>query len=150
MIPRRFRDTNGTFELTLPAGWQTEPDGEGGLLLYREDGCGLLHLMPFERDPFEDLDPAEELYAFLADQEIELEEDEVDDVTLPIGSLAICEYIADDEDEEITYWLVGVATAPGQLLFASYSCAAGEEDAESGAVREILSSLSFDTPSSPG
>jgi len=46
----------------------------------------------------------------------------------------------DDDDEPSTFWLVGVATAPGNLLFGSYSCAAGEEDVERETVRGILRS----------
>jgi hypothetical protein len=141
-----FRDPSGAFEVQLPVGWEVEADEEGGLLLGEHHGCGLLHLIQFDREPGEEADPAEELYAFLEDQEIELEEDEVEDVGLGGGgSLAVCEYLS-EEGEEIVYWLVGVATAPGQLLFASYSCPHGEEEQEKGRVREILASLSFVGP----
>jgi len=149
MIERTHRDAEGGFAITVPAGWEVERDGEGGVLLTAHDGQGLLHLMPFERDPSEDLDPAEELYAFLAEHEIELEEDEVEDIDLPeTASLALCEYVADDEDESV-YWMVGVATSPGRLVFASYSCTAGDEEQEVEVVKRILSSLSFgnDPPS---
>lgn len=135
--------------MTLPPGWEAERDGEGGLLLFASEGPGLLHLMPFEREPEEEVDPADELYAFLADQEIELEEDEVADVELPTGgSLALCEYEEDEDDEEV-YWMVGVATAPGHLVFASYSCASGEEEMEAETVRGILTTLAFDEPDTP-
>ncbi len=145
----RYRDVDGGFALTLPPGWETERDGEGGLLLFASEGRGLLHLMPFERAPEEDVDPADELYAFLADQEIEIEEDEVTDVELPSGgSLALCEYQADEDDEEV-YWMVGVAAAPGQIVFASYSCVSGEEKLEAEIVRGILTTLAFDEPDTP-
>ena len=109
----------------------------------------MLHLMLFRRDPLEELDPAEELYAFLENEEIELEEDEVEDVDLGgTGSLAVCEYLEEEEEEEgedgEVYWLIGVATAPGRLLFASYSCSAEERERERDAIRGILSSIRFD------
>lgn len=139
----RYRDPGGGFEVALPAPWKAELDGEGGVLVYVQDSGGLLHLMPFERESEEVTDPVEELYAFLADQEMELEEDEFEEVELRDGgSLAMCEYVSEEEDETV-YWLVGVATAPGRLVFASYSCPAGEESEEAGSVRRILSSLSL-------
>jgi hypothetical protein len=150
--PVQYSDSDGRFSLTLPPGWEAERDGEGGLLLYASEGHGLLHLMPFHRESGEEVDPADELYAFLADQDIELEEDEVADVELASGgALAWCEYEADEEDEEV-YWLVGVATAPGTLVFASYSCASGEETFEADTVRDILTSLVFEPadPTPPG
>src|SRR5690606_23016190 len=67
MRSARYRDIDGSFELSLPVSWEAERDGEGGLLLFASEGHGLLHLMPFERDVDDDADPAEELYAFLAD-----------------------------------------------------------------------------------
>lgn len=147
MPQERYVDAEGSFSLTVPIGWEPEKDPEGGLLLHSPEGSGLLHLIPFARDVDEEIDPGEELYAFLADQEIELEEEEVEDVPLSAGSmLALCEYAAVEEDEEVeeegghVHWIVGVAAAPGQLVFASYSCAAGEE-AEGTVVREILNSL---------
>jgi hypothetical protein len=137
----RYQEPDGSFELELPEGWVAERDEEGGLLLTRLEGPGLLHLIPFQRAPEEDVDPADELYAFLEEQEIELEDDEVEDVDLPGGgALALCEYVAEDEDEAV-WWIVGVATAPGQLLFASYSCALGEEEPEREQVRRVLAGL---------
>lgn len=141
-----YRDEEAGFSLVLPAGWIVEEDGEGGILLFRENGSGLLHMIPFERAPEEEADPAEELYAFLAEQEIELEEDEVEDLELPgIGSASVCTYIEED-DEESVFWLIGVATAPGRLVFSSYSCTAGEEGEEVDAVLEILGTLTFSDP----
>src|SRR5919112_684965 len=49
----------------------------------------------------------------------------------------------EDEEEEATYWLVGVAMGPRTLVFVSYSCPAGEEEQERAAVREILGTLTF-------
>jgi hypothetical protein len=140
-----YRHANGGFEVVVPDGWQIEPDEENGLVLSTPEGCGLLHLMPFQRDEEEEVDPAEELYAFLADQEIELEEDEVDDLELPgEGSLALCEYVVEEEGEAI-HWLMGVATAPGRLVFASYSCPDGDAlgAAEREEARRILAGLRF-------
>lgn len=137
----RYTGAGGAFGVLVPEDWVEEDDPEGGLLLARPDGAGLLHLLSFERDEEEELDPAEELYAFLAEQEIELEEDEVEDIALPAGgALALCEYLAED-DEELAYFMVAVATAPGGLVFANYSCPAGEEEAEQEAVRAILQTL---------
>ena len=140
----RYREADGAFDLDLPSGWQMERDAEdGGLLISAEDGVGLLHLIAFDREPEEETDPAEELYAFLEDQEIEIEEDEVDDFELEgAGAIALCEYLAEEEDE-VAFWMVGVATAKGQLLFASYSCPSGEEEKESVLVRDILASIAF-------
>jgi hypothetical protein len=50
----RYQEPDGSFELELPEGWEAERDGEGGLLLNRPEGPGLLHLMPFRREPEED------------------------------------------------------------------------------------------------
>jgi hypothetical protein len=140
----RYQDAEGSFELALPADWQTENDGEGGLLLYAGEGNGLLHLMPFGREPEDEVDAADELYAFLAEHEIELQEDEVEDIDLAggEGALALCEYEEEEDGEEV-YWLVGVAAGIGQIIFASYSCPSGQEEKESEVVREILSSLVF-------
>jgi hypothetical protein len=141
-----YRDEDAAFSIDLPSGWMVERDEEGGVLVGLEEGCGLLHLIEFDREVGEETDPAEELYAFLEDQEIELEEDEVEDSELSGGgSLALCEYLALDgeEAEETVFWLVAVATAPGRLLFASYSCPLGDEDDEKEQVRQILSSLTF-------
>ncbi len=133
-----YEGGEGSFRTEVPEGWEEETDPDGGLLLAREEGVGLLHLLPFERGPEEALDPAEELYAFLDAQDIQLEEDEVEDIELPEGgALALCEYLAED-GEELTYCLVAVATAAGRLLFASYTCPAGEEEKEAEEVRAIL------------
>ena len=141
----RYTDAEGGFELRLPAGWYAEPDPEaGGVEVAHPDGAGALHLVGFPQPPEEFPDPAEELYAFLEEQGVELEEDEVEDLELPGGGeLALCEYVSEDEDGEEgeTFWMTGVATAPGGLVFASYSCAAGEEEEEREAVRGILGSL---------
>jgi hypothetical protein len=143
----------GGATVDLPEGWIAEKDEEGGVNLMAEDGPGLLHLVTFEQEAGAMDDPADELYAFLEDQGIELENDEVEDVELAGGAmLALCEYMTeldaeddtgdvDDDDEASTFWLVGVATAPGNLLFGSYSCAAGEEDLERETVRGILRSV---------
>jgi hypothetical protein len=141
---------DGGAEVELPEGWDWETDEEGGVNLMSEEGAGLLHLVTFEQEQGEHTDPAEELYAFLEDQGIELEEDEVEDVELGgAAHLALCEYITerdepqegDDDDEPSTFWLVGVATAPGNLLFGSYSCPAGEQEPERETVRAILASV---------
>lgn len=143
----RYQDAEGDFEVTLPASWRSRKDGEAGLLLFDDEGEGLLHLIPFSRDPDDELDAAEELYAFLAEHEIELEEDEVEDVELAgEGLLALCAYLAEEDGEE-EYCLVGVAVAPGQILLASYSCPAGDDEAEAKIVRGILASIAFGTRS---
>jgi hypothetical protein len=143
-------EVQGGAELELPDGWVAEVDEEGGMNLMAEDGPGLLHVVTFPQEPGEMADPAEELYAFLEDQGVELEEDEVEDVELGgEAHLALCEYISeqdepgegDDDDEPATFWLVGVATSPGNLLFGSYSCAAGDEELERETVRAILASV---------
>jgi hypothetical protein len=145
----RYRDEEGGFALVLADGWSAGRDEEGGLLLSAADGAGLLHLIAFEREEAEEADPAEELYAFLEDQEIELEEDEVEDFELHgTGSMALCEYLAEDA-EETTFWLVGVATAPGRLVFVSYSSPAEAAEEEREAVRAMLATLSLGDPS-PG
>lgn len=135
------------FRLTLPDGWQMEPDEEdGGVLIAAPSGSGLLHVVSFPQTDEELADPAEELYAFLEEQGVELEEDDVEDV--PLGGdaeMALCEYLAEVEDgddqESATYWLVAVATAPGTLVFCSYSCPAGEEEREREQMRDVLASL---------
>jgi hypothetical protein len=133
------------FEVETPERWEVEEDEEGGFLLSDPDGPGLLHMVAFAQTEDEHPDPAEELYAFLEDQGIELEEDEVEDVDLGgEGELAFCEYLTEDEeaDEEVaTYWLVGVAILPGFLVFSNYSCPVGEQDVERELVRRILASL---------
>jgi len=137
------RDPEGRFTVTVPAGWSAAPDeDQDGLELWKEDGAGTLHLISFAPEG-DVLDPAEELYAFLEERGVELEEDEVDDVPLPgDAELALCEYVSEDEDAgESLYWMVGVATAPGVLVFATYFCTAGQEAAEREPVRGALSSL---------
>jgi hypothetical protein len=143
MRSMRYREQDGSFELAVPGGWAVERDDEGGLLLSDPDGYGAVHLMPFAREPGEEIDAADELYAFLEDQGIEVEEDEVEDIELAGGGfLALCEYQV-EEGGEAVYWLVGVATAPGQLVFISYSCLTGEEDRESEIVRQAVAELRF-------
>jgi hypothetical protein len=143
---RRFEDPDGIFRVAIPEGWTTETDPEaGGVELFREDGAGSLHLLGFAAPADEVADPAEELYAFLEEQGVELEEEDVDDMELANGAeMALCEYLAEpdpEDDDEPTYWIMGVATTPGALVFASYSCAAGEEDEEREQVRAIMASL---------
>ncbi|HEX6369656.1 MAG TPA: hypothetical protein VF006_12120 [Longimicrobium sp.] len=141
---QRVRDPDGRFTLVPPPGWSTAPDEEdGGLEVWPAEGAGTLHLMSFDAGDDDFPDPAEELYAFLDDRNVELEEDEVADVPLDDGGeLAIAEYEAEDEDEgDVTYWLVGVATGPGALVFATYLCPAGEHEAEAELVRASLATL---------
>lgn len=155
MAPERL-ELPGGFDLLLPPGWSWEADEEeGGILVAAEDGPGLLHLISFPGGEGEPADPAEELYAFLEDQGVELEEDEVDDLELPPpAEIAFCEYLTEDDlegdarspveaDEATTYWLVAVATAPGSLLFANYSSPAPPDEPEREAVLGILRSLTF-------
>ncbi len=140
----RYRDPEGRFDLTVPPGWQSAPDEDGdGSEVWNEEGVGTLHLVSFEADEGDFLDPAEELYAFLEDRGVELEEDEVEDVPLEGGAeMALCEFLSEDEEEgESLYWMVGVATTPGALVFATYFCPAGAEEKERDAVRGALSSL---------
>jgi hypothetical protein len=140
---QRIRDPDGRFTLVAPAGWQHAPDpDDGGMEVWSEQGAGTLHLISFDSgDEF--ADPAEELYAFLEDRDVELEEDDVEDVPLEAeGELAVAEYESEDEEEgDVTFWLVGVATAPGVLVFATYLCPAGEQEAEVERVRGALATL---------
>lgn len=140
---QRIRDPEGRFSLATPAGWQHAPDeDEGGLEIWHEEGAGTLHLMSFDGgDEF--ADPAEELYAFLDERDVELEDDDVEDVALADGGeLALAEYEAEDEDEgDATFWLVGVAAAPGVLVFATYLCPAGAQEKEAELVRAALATL---------
>jgi len=137
------RDPDGRFTLVPPPGWSAASDeDEGGIEVWPEDGAGTLHLISFDAgDEF--ADPAEELYAFLDDRDVELEEDDVTDVALADGAeLAYAEYEAEDEDEgDVTYWLVAVASGPGALVFATYLCPAGQHEAEAERVRAALSTL---------
>lgn len=147
------------FDVDLPDDWTAAPDEEGGISLSGPGEAGLLHLIAFEQPGQESLDPAEELYVFLEDQGIELEEDEIEDLSLASGAeLSLCEYVSEDEDEdgaeegeepsppETTYWMVGVATIPGNLVFASYTCPAEAMDEEREAVRGILTTLRLNPP----
>ena len=141
-----FGDARERFVGFLPPGWITEPDPEsGGIDVFRPDGSGVLHLLAFPGEEDEFLDPAEELYAFLDEQGIELQEEELEDLDLPGNAeMAFTEYAAEDGDEdeeEPTFNMMGVATAPGMLVFASYSCPAGEENQERDAVIRIFRSL---------
>jgi len=133
------------FSLSLPEGWVAEPDEEEGVSVYAPEGVGLLHLVAFPASEDHEPDPADELYAFLEEQGIVIEEDEVEDVELPAGAeLALCEYLSEEEEEdETTYWLVGVAMSPATLVFVSYSCPSGEEEKERASIREILTSLAL-------
>jgi len=140
----RHADPEGRFELKVPAGWSAAPDEEdGGLEVWDEAGVGTLHVIAFPQGPDEFLDPAEELYAFLDERGVELQEDEVEDLQLQDeAELALCEYTSEDEEDgEELYWMVGVATAPGVLAFATYFCPAGQESREREAVRAALESL---------
>ncbi len=141
-----FSDVRERFVADLPAGWTTEPDPEsGGVDVYPAEGSGVLHLLAFPGEPDEFLDPAEELYAFLDEQGIELQEEELEDLELPgEAEMAYTEYVAeadDDDDDGPMFHIMGVATAPGMLVFASYSCPAGEEDRHRDAVIRIFRSL---------
>jgi hypothetical protein len=141
---RRHEDREGGFDVVVPAGWQAAPDPEeGGIELSHPDGAGALHLIGFPQEGDEFPDPADELYAFLQERDVELEEDEVEDLPLDgDAEMSVCEFIAEDEEEgEPTFWLVGVATAPGRLVFATYVCAAGEEEQERQTVLDTLATL---------
>jgi hypothetical protein len=131
------------FELRVAPGWEAERDlDEGGVDVWHPDGPGDLHLVGFASPADTLADPAEELYAFLNEQEIELEEDEVEDFDLEgHGELAVCEYLTEDEEGEGAYWLLGVAALPGTLVFAHYTCAPGEQEQERTAILEMLRSI---------
>jgi hypothetical protein len=140
----RFRDPEGRFDLKLPPGWEAALDEDGdGAEVWNENGAGTLHLVSFAAEEDDFPDPAEELYSFLEDRGVELEEDEVEDVPLEGGAeMALCEFLSEDEEEdESLFWMVGVATAPGALVFATYFCPAGEEEKEREAVRAALASV---------
>jgi hypothetical protein len=137
-------DRENGFQLRLPAGWVAEPDPEqGGLDLWHPDGAGELHLFAFPPAAGEQPDPGEELYAFLQENGIELEEDEIEDFDLAEGGLlAFCQYLSEDEEEEETaFWLVGVAALPTGTVFTHYTCAAEDAEQELDQVYAILRSL---------
>ncbi len=144
---RVYRDPEGLFELTMPDGWESEPDEEaGGVVLAHEQGVGLLHVLAFERDSLDLCDPADELYSFLEDMGIELEEDEVEDLNVMAPTeTALSAYVSEDEDEdgdpEPTYWLHAVACMEGKLVFATYTCPAEAHEQEGEEVRAILRSI---------
>jgi hypothetical protein len=142
----RFKDPEGLFELELPLGWSAEPDPEeGGFELTGEDGPGVLHLMAFEQPETLGTDPAEELYSFLAEEGIEIEEEDVEDLDLPDGwGMAVCEFVSEPEEageDESLFFTIGVGTAPGILLFATYTCPDGEEEQERDELRGLLGSI---------
>jgi hypothetical protein len=143
------RDPEGRFTVQVPAGWSAAPDeDQDGLEVWKEDGAGTLHLISFAPGGEDFPDPGVELYSFLEERGVELEEDEVEDVPLEGGAeLALCEYVSEDEEEgESLYWMVGVGTAPGILVFATYFCTAGQEEAERDTVRAALASLRIQAP----
>lgn len=138
------------FDIDVPEGWTAAADEDGGVSVSGPEGAGLLHFIAFAQPLGEDLDPAEELYIFLEDQGIELEEDEIEDMELAAGAeLSLCEYVAEDQDTEpaeTTFWIVGVATIPGNLVLSNYSCAADAMDRERETVRSILTTLRLNPP----
>jgi hypothetical protein len=141
----RAIDPDGRYRIRLPEGWSAAPDEEetGGLEAWSETGAGTLHLVSFESD--EGTDAAEELYAFLEERGVELEDDDVEDVVLEGGAeMAVAEYEAEDEEEgDLTFWLVAVATAPRALVFATYLAPADVDRAEVERVRDALATLRF-------
>lgn len=146
LLPQRHPDPHRAFDLLLPPGWSVAPAAEG-VEVERAQGAGTLHLLGIARDADNFPDPAEELFAFLDGQGVELEEDEVEDVSLADDAeMALCEYLEEDEAGEPTFWLLAVATAPGGLVFATYSCDADAADLERAAVRAILTSLRLPAP----
>ena len=88
MQPKREVEFEGAFALDVPGGLGGGAGRGGGAQPRLRDGPGLLHLVAIPQPAGEMLDPAEELYAFLEDQGIELEEDEVEDVELAGGRRA--------------------------------------------------------------
>jgi len=141
---RWYTESEPGFSLQLPPGWEADRDPEEeGVDLYHPEGVGELHILAFSSSADEPPDPGEELYAFLDENEVVLEEDEVEDVALEDGGeLAYCEYVSEDEETgESDFWLIGVAALPGTLVFAHYICAAGEEERERDAVLNALRTL---------
>ncbi len=138
-----YEDAEGRFRIRVPEGWMIRHDPEeAGVELHDPEEAGVLLLLGFSHA--EPADPAEELYAFLDEQGIELEEDEVEDLELAGGAeLAVCEFLSEDEEgeEDPTHWLMGVATVPGVLVFATYSCSAEEAEEQLPTVRAALGSL---------
>jgi len=143
----RHTHTEHGYSLTLPEGWEAAPDPDGdGEELFHPQGAGIVHLVPLAAASGEE-DPAEELYAFLAEQDVELEEDEVEDLELTGGgALSYCEFGTEEELEEggaeQVRWLVGIALGPRGLLLITYSAPEGE-DAEVEAVRGMLATLTL-------
>jgi hypothetical protein len=136
-------ESETAFEARLPDGWQAAPEPEeGGAEFWHPEGAGVLHLYGFAQPAGDWPDPAEELYAFLDEQEIELEEDEIETIETAVGGeLAVCEFLEEDDDGEASFWLVGVAVLPRLLVFAHYICEPGEADSERAAVMDVLRSL---------
>lgn len=150
-MAERALDPSGRFDIVVAPGWVTETDpDEGGLILFRPESEGNLELLSFPFTPEEDTDPADELFAFLDEEDILLLEDEVEDFALAGGTgLALCEYVSEEQQEdegaEQLFWLVAVATGQHSLVFATYSCPAGLEDGDRGDVAQMLRSLRLDT-----
>ncbi|CAN5453426.1 hypothetical protein BH24GEM3_BH24GEM3_16550 [soil metagenome] len=145
-----YEDAERLFRIRVPEGWAVRHDPEeAGVELHDPEESGVLHLMGFSQEGEEPADPAEELYSFLEEQGIELQEDEVEDLELAGGAeMAVCEFLSEEEDpaneeeaEDPTHWLVGVATTPGVLVFATYSCSADEAEKQLPIVRTALGSL---------
>lgn len=138
-------DPEHGYSLSLPEGWRASPDPEGdGEELFHPDGAGIVHLVPLTAGSGGE-DPADELYAFLAEQGIELEEDEVEDLELEGGLLSYCEFGTEEELEdggetEAVRWLIGIAAGPRGLLLITYSAPEGEDE-EIAALRAMLATL---------
>lgn len=144
MSDSRFAAPDGGYDLLLPQGWEVVQGEEGDVDLHHPEGAGTLSLVHFAGEPDAEVDPADELYAFLAEQEIEIQEEEVEDVLLDgDGELAYCEYgtEGDEGEEDAMYWLTGVAVGGGGLVFVTYTCPAGEEAEEIEVVRRMIGSL---------
>jgi hypothetical protein len=146
-----YADPEGFYSVELPPGWIGERDPEAeGIEFFHPEGPGSLHVLAFDSGTDGAVDPAEELYAFLEEQGVEIEEEDVDDIVLSEhADLAMCEYISEpfdaeegeDGEPEPSLWIMAVATAPGTLLFASYSCPAEAEEQEREAVHSVLASI---------
>lgn len=149
-MAERASDPNGRFDIVVAPGWVTETDAaEGALILFRPESEGNLELLSFPFTPEEGTDPADELFAFLDEEDVLLLEDEVEDFELEGGAgLALCEYVSEEEAEgdgaEQLFWLVAVATGQHGLVFASYSSPAGTEQADRADVVQMLRSLRLD------